>query len=549
MAWRKPANIGEWLKILSRHHRKAILPALLVAILIVAGSYKVPRVYYAEAKFRRVNDTTIETMGSNIMARNLAPIRRAVVEDIKGRNSIEQIVEDLGLTKDMPHATDGTLTGEGQLQKLDLVSNLQSRISIRYEIRSDQMDDIIIGYSDSDRSLPPRVANQIVENYIRKTRAQLDEMLLAAKTFFERETERYKAREQELTNKKLAFERDNPGLTPDDPGSVNTKRIEVNASLTRITQELEVSRAQRIKLEEWIKSQPEMIERVQRGQNPILTQLLARRSDMERELEAMVTVKGMTPEHPTVKKSQQQLAAIDQKISETEAEVPLSKEQVPNEQRVTAQRDLQSLEGTVTALTRQKDELAAQLDQLELLNRNFFAVRNEYVGLERNLAEAQEQYKFWDDKLKKTQIALTAAVGAQGVRLQFINRADDIARPSRPTFMMIVAIAGAAAAGVAAGVIILFELLDHSIRSIDQAVDDLKLPVLGAVTEIVSPAAALRRKVMHWGVYPALSAAMLVALAVVTWAIYLNLEEPHRFDQLVHRPRQYVKTVIGQSND
>ena len=92
--------------------------------------------------------------------------------------------------------------------------------------------------------------------------------------------------------------------------------------------------------------------------------------------------------------------------------------------------------------------------------------------------------------------------------------------------------------------VILAELLDGSYRSVEQAIDDIKIPVLGAVNEIVSPGLAMRRKVLGWGVYPACTAALTLILIAVFVLTYYSLEAPHKYKQLKDSPVQFIKRQI-----
>ena len=193
MAWRQPQNLREWVGIISRHKKKFLFPAVIVMIGMVISSHWKPRTYTATAMFERINDSALEQMGSSTINRNLRTIRQGLGHDLKGRAAIEQLIDDMQLMRDLPHTSDGELTTEGQMEKFDLIRKLQARIRVRSRIRSLHLDRIMVSYTDVDRKLAPQVVNQLVENYIRNTRRQLDEMLLNAKTFFEREVNRYRA--------------------------------------------------------------------------------------------------------------------------------------------------------------------------------------------------------------------------------------------------------------------------------------------------------------------------------------------------------------------
>lgn len=547
MAWRKPTNLKEWLGVICRHQKKAFFPAVAVMIIVMIASHQIPRVYRAEAKFQRRNDAALQQMGDRTIDQNLNPIRRALTEDLKGRTAIEQVVDDLQLTRDLPHTPDGQLTREGQMRKMDMVRQLQDRINVWFTIKSDEVDQICVSYTDTDRVLAPKIVNTLVENYIRKTRQELDEALLNAQTFFDREVQRYRTRVAELESKKLKFEMDHPGLAPDDPSSNQNKLLELRAQMAQAKQELKVTQQKHASLKAWVDGQPTFIEQKRRGQNPVLTDLLNRKTALENELEEHLMHWGRTDDHPLVVKTRRRLEEIDAKIKETPTEAVIGTDQSPNQSRMAAEQQVQMLEGTMVALSRQVEELAQQTEEYEVRNRNLFVVRNDYVKIEREYAEAQQQLEFWENNLRQTSVALRAEIGQRGVRLSVIQRAPDMARPSEPTLAGIIGMALVLGLGVAGAVIFLSEVADRSFRDVEHAIDELKLPVLGTVNEIFTERQIVQQKMWNWGIFPSLGAAMIIVLAVSIALTYLSLNEPQKFDRLFGASGHTTSSLVAGS--
>jgi uncharacterized protein involved in exopolysaccharide biosynthesis len=544
MAWRKPANVHEWLGVLARHKKKTLFPMLAVMIIAVLASFAFEREYRAEAKFARQSDLALDSSGNSIIKNNIEPIRRTTLEDLAGKPAIEQLIEDLGLTRGMPHTADGALTFAGQQAKSDMVNKFKERLLVKFQTQSDRVDQVIVSFADPNRDMAPKVANQAVENYLRETRRKLDETLLLAKAFYEKEVERYRALVQDLEAKQITFKMNNAGLLPDDPSSVQNKLIELRSQVTRISQELEVTKSQRAKLLEWIASQPDETVKTEKIPSPVLGQLVTERAELIKALNQHINFFNRTEEHPLVKKTRQQIADLDKRIEETPATSEGTVTREPNNSKILAQQQAETTLGTVTALSRQLVELNDQKDKFEMLDRNFVVVRSEYLRLQRDLAEATDQLKFWETNLNRTTIALKAELGARGVRLTFTQRAD-VAKPSKPTLLVVLGAAVVLGLMAGAGVLLMAEVTDHSFRSVDQAVDELKLPILGAVTEIATPAEVARRKILSWAVFPAVGVAMLLVLLMSVYLVYLNLEQNQRFEQLRRHPAQVLFEQLG----
>lgn len=548
MGWRQPTNLHEWLGILPRHKKKFFFSSVPVMIVVVVSSQWIEREYRAKAMFERINDAALEQMGSTTIDRNLRSIRQTINQDIRGRQAVEQLIEDLHLLRDLPHTADGELTAEGRMAKNDTIGQVASRIGIRFVTKSAFQDQIVVTFTHEDRELAPRVVNQIVENYIRKTRQQLDTMLLNAKTFFEQEVSRYRSRIAELDAKKLRFQMDHPGLTPQNPASVERRLEGKRGQLAKVTMNLRIAIEKRAKIQEWVGEQPEFYEKSLVESNPELVAIQGKIHTIRGQIERDIYQMGRTEEHPAVVKARIRLAELDAAAKRLREQVVVSKELVPNTDRMSAQREAETLTGTILALEGSAKQLTQEVEKLELLSRNFFVVRNEYIQVNRELGQAKNQLKFWDRNLGRTLTALTAEVGQRGVRMRLLERAPDLARPSNPTLPGILMAAIVLGAGSGVLLIIVAELLDHSFRNVEQAVDELKLPVLGTVNEIIMPSEVFRRRVVGWGLYPTVGTLMVFALLGCVYLAYVSLNEPLRYEQMMSRPQQFInRTLFGRA--
>jgi hypothetical protein len=281
--------------------------------------------------------------------------------------------------------------------------------------------------------------------------------------------------------------------------------------------------------------------------NPEVIRLRAQQLQLGTEIESM-RQQGLKDEHPRIKKLLERQAALSEQIGRTDAKHKVLKGDEPNVQKLELKQQLDLLGAQLTELEGQCDAARANVDDLDRLSRNFYQVQRDYTQCQRELDDARDQQKFWDANLSRTVKDRAAESAERGLRLSFINRATSDPRPSKPaglTIAVLVLLAGLAAA---LALIVVAELLDRSYRSIDHAVDDLRLPILGAVNEIVTPAVALRRRILNLGVFPAATGLLVLVLAVSWWVVLLSLLEPQKYDQLKHDPPQYLhQMLMGRS--
>jgi uncharacterized protein involved in exopolysaccharide biosynthesis len=550
MAWRKPSNLRDWLALVLRHRKKAFFPACLITIVVLVAGLSFPKEYNAESKFQGQNDLIAASTGSSLMADQLQRMRTQVSEEFRGRAAIVQLIDDLALRSRLKIPQDqktGELTAEGQLAFNDLIQKLRSRILVYSQAQTDTVDQYVVSYTDDDKELVPKVANQLVENYIRRTREQLDEMLLTTKSFFEKEKSRWDGRVIEVEQKKMRFEMDNRGMLPDDPAGVQKLRDDARKLKASKAEELKNLKDRQAGLEKFINDpkQPDLIEKEGMVPNPAMIDLRARLKQAEAEYDAHKQL-GRKDNHPLVQAAVKRINDLKDQIAKTPEQIKAVTGTEVNMPKVEARKELRFLLERIPSVAEELRIVTADVDHYDAIDSNFYRIRNEYVQMKNDLEDAREQRKFWDDNLRRTTIAISVDLQQKGMRLTVIQRAPDQIRPSKPNSMFILGVALAAGLGTAGIMILLAELLDRSFHSVEQAVDDLKLPVLGAVNEIVTPAVALRRRILGLGVVPAFTLLLLAALAISYYLLDLNLHRPQQYDELVRNPKSFIRqTLLG----
>ncbi|MEX2216613.1 MAG: hypothetical protein WD768_21040 [Phycisphaeraceae bacterium] len=547
MAWRKPTNLNEWLGIVLRHKKKFFYPAITVMIVFIWASQYMAREYWAEAKFQRRSDSN--SADSNVVPDTYRRIQQMMQYNFKGRPAIVQLIKDLNLDQGpkYPRMEDNELTLDGKRAYNELIAELTNSVRVSHQVNSEQVELISVSFTHMDRELTPKVPDKLVENYLRQVRKELDETLLEQKKFFDNEVTRYGRKVQELEQNRQRFMVKEGGIEPDDPMNVHTKLKDMKESREEKRAAYEKAKGGLTELIKWEQEQPDFIESKKQSENEQLKVLKETESRLAELLDYHLYELRRTEEHPAVKDTRRRLNKVRADIAAFSGPDKVDIEEVPNVEKLQAQKEIREQVGKLEASEKELVKLDEQIERYEVLNRNFFVVRNEYLKITRELEDSQDQLKFWTENLQKTQLSLTFAVSEKGMRLSIMQRAIDPDKPSSPALSKILAMAlmlGLATGGL---MIILAELLDHSYRSVEQAIDEIKLPVLGAVNEIVSPAAATRRKILGWGVFPLVTTVLALLLGGVFYLTYLSLEYPDKYNALRKSPVEFIKSQLTGS--
>ena len=537
MAWRKPSNIREGLEILLRHQKKFFFTTALIAILTVVVSLRLPRKYTAAAVLEMRRDLAISLVGSKTTEKAADPIRKLRRQELTNRSAIRQVIDDLGLTENLPHTIDGELTAAGQIALNDMIKKISRNISVKYLARYRDIERVRVAYTDQDRELVPKMTNRLVENYVQKASDMFDQKLILAKKFFDMQAARYRQKLHTAEFELIRFRSDYPGLDPNDPGSVDSTLVDLNARLDRTEEQINILRQKRKALQLMVDQQPEMIERRIDRLNPELEHLIERKQRLEDALFELQHAGGRASErHPRVIKLRRQIAQIEQQIATTEASVSYEGEKVPNIQRIQWIAEIKQMGAELEALEDQQSVLSRRIQEYEIRKRNYVELRNQYVTMKRDIADYRKQTYTWENEARRTQTALDAAISGRSISMTVIERPEEYSLPSYPTMPKVLLAALALGIGAGAMMIVLAEMIDRSFHGVQHAVDDLKLPVLGAVNEIVTPADLFRRKIFGWGIYPATAAAMVIVLIVTIYLASLSLADPSSYERLMRQP-------------
>jgi capsular exopolysaccharide synthesis family protein len=183
---------------------------------------------------------------------------------------------------------------------------------------------------------------------------------------------------------------------------------------------------------------------------------------------------------------------------------------------VTLQAQLSELQSAIEATRQEIQSLQAEMDDLIPLTEpgaieKLLAEKQEYLTTQQALLPSyQEAYTnlMVSGKLEGTtdkitnleknlslyqQIYLNLLDDRESVRLERMHNMPNVVQlnpatpsedPVRPRVLMNTALAGIAALMLAVGILFLMEYLDDSVKTVDQVVEKLKLPVIGYIAEI-----------------------------------------------------------------
>ncbi len=229
------------LTVILRHRWLFLFAASLFAIVVMLGSHRIPLKYSATAMFEHRSDSATEGISRN-KSESFSSIKPTLRHELAGARAVQQVVEDLGLTRALPHGADGQLTDAGRMRAQKLVRDLMKSIKVKWEVRSDQVDLVSVNVTHRDPWLAEHIPNALVKNYINWVSEQIVERLTASRDFLVKQVNDSQARVGEITRKKIEFETRHAGMLPDSPDELARCVQEVKSDIDSVRRQQIIAR-------------------------------------------------------------------------------------------------------------------------------------------------------------------------------------------------------------------------------------------------------------------------------------------------------------------
>lgn len=520
MAW----DIG-W-----RHRFRFVLTAFIVCVAVLAASLALPRKYRAEATFESRTDMVMAEIFNRGVTQNFNDPRASLAKELSGPAAIDEIIEQL---RQDPSLRQRFKIDAGELESLR--HELERKITLKYEIASNNLDQVTISYVTTNRPFAPWAVNQLIENYIRRARTQTDQRLNESVAFFTQECQRARQTIENLENQKLAFEIQHSGLLPDSPFGLQSSMAELRLELSELERQRESARLRIDSITESLAAAPALIPASAApltSSNPLEQEL--RQTEMR--LSECLTSLRMTERHPDVVALRQKIASIRAQLGQGQTSQTVAAPlMITNPKRQELDLLLTKAKADFEAYEKGCAQLRQRIEAANSQSEQLFPVRAEYQKLTRQIDEAQRQLGFWEDNLRRVEVVRAAANGDRGIQLRVLKpAANPQAVSPRMAQVMTAALLLALAAGALA--VFLSHQSDQTFHRSSDLAEATSLPIFGTVSELESERQQRLARLRTMVLYPLNAAAMAGVLALMVALVYFSLHKPGTLSQDTVRP-------------
>jgi protein tyrosine kinase modulator len=423
-----------------------------------------------------------------------------------------------------------------------------------------------VNYKSHSPDLALKVANDLTSLYLNENLTSRTQMAEQTSSFFSEEAGRQQARIMELDKKLSDFKQKNQDRLPEDMqlniqvsertemdvrdaenriAAIDAQRVLLEAQLAQINPTMQVfsdtgtrvmNTEDRLKA---LKSQlagfkaryapdhPDIVN-TQREVDGLEKQVkvddgtsdLARQLDQAKAQLARAQEK-YTPEHPDVVRLTHQVQELEKTVAAAPANGTLARERAhaDNPAYIQVKGQLDALSVEHESAVKKRDALRAKLDDYERRLAQEPAVERQYRELARDLDSAQLKYQEIRSKQTEVQVSQNLEAEHKGERFTMIEPPLPPEKPISPNRFLILAMGIVVSLSAGVGAVLIRNMLDVSVRSVQDIRSLLTVPPLAAIPFIVTQAERKRHKRVVRYSWPGAIVGLIVLGAVIHFLV------------------------------
>ena len=492
-------NIGYYLTLVSRRRWFIIVPFCLAMIVGMVLAVQLPKIYEAS--------TLILVQPQRVPEKIVTPVIEGYVEtristlsqQIMSRSNLERVIEKFKL-----------FSGPGSEDMLaeDKVESLRKRIKVQIgDAKARKVtDSFSILFQDSDPQIAMKVTNGLANYFIDQNLKERETIAVGTTGFLDTELDTIRKRLEDQEEILKKYREQHMGELPEQLNSNLSVLEGLFQQLSRKEESLRNSRLSLASLEKEISSSreaaPQGAGRVSE-ENMSIEQLKA----------ALALLRdSYTDQHPDVLRLKARIARREkeQPVDSTaqgggSAERSLSVK--PNRD---AERQKNALLGSISLIEEDMARLNRSIREYQRRIEITPKREQELLTLRRDYDNIRNSYNSVSNRKLEADIAVNMEKKQKGEQFYVIDVARVPEKPVSPNLLKLFQVSVAAGLAFGAGLILLLELMDKTVRRLDKLEEEIGLPVLAMMPRIFTSEDRKR----HRMVMAATTVSIVVALAL-----------------------------------
>jgi polysaccharide chain length determinant protein (PEP-CTERM system associated) len=491
-------NIGYYLSLVSRRRWFIIVPFCLAMIVGMVLAVKLPKIYEAS--------TLILVQPQRVPEKIVTPVIEGYIEtristlsqQIMSRSNLERVIEKYKLFSG-PDSAD--------MLAEDKVESLRKRIKVQIgDARARKVtDSFSILFQDSDPQIAMKVTNGLADYFIDENLKAREIIAVGTTGFLDTELDTIRKRLEDQEEILKRYREQHMGELPEQLSSNLSVLEGLFQQLSRKEESLRNSRLSLASLEKEISSLREAA-----AQGAGQTQAVGRVSEENMSIEQLqdrlaLLRDSYTDQHPDVLRLK---ARIARREKEQPADAQSGGSAVKPNRDVERQKN--ALLGSISLIEEDMARLNRSIREYQRRIEITPKREQELLTLRRDYDNIRNSYNSVSNRKLEADIAVNMEKKQKGEQFYVIDVARVPEKPVSPNLIKLFQITIAAGLAFGAGLILLLEFMDKTVRHLDKLEEEIGLPVLAMMPRIFTSEDRKR----HRMVMAATTVSIVVALAL-----------------------------------
>ena len=443
--------------------------ALVVMFAAIVAAYVMPKKYKAESIVFIEQNVISDLVKGIAITPSMDMKIKAIKVTMLSRTMVLNVIKALDM--DVHAASDRELDA--------MIEGLQKQIQIRLD---EKKGVFMISFEDKDPVRARDVVNTLTRLYIEENTSTKRKESFEATQFLAEQIEVFKKRIDDAEKEIDKFKAEAGQVLFADEGAIRSELNEANSQLEQL----------RIRINALKTSRGLLI-----SNTPLKQQLDAQ----QKSLEAM---RGRyTENHPKVRQLESAIAATKQQIK-TSGNSELN--------AVYRTAEYQSIKVELASLENTKKHLEEEIEKNRDILRKIPTVRSELAELQRKRSNETIIYEKLVSRYGQSEVSKEMELQDKSMSFRVLDPAVVPSLPSKPNRPLIMLLGIFGGIGLGVGVIILLDMLNPSIKTLD----DLKeygVPVLAVIPKVRDEEQAARQRRRDWWIYGVGIVGLLISLS------------------------------------
>lgn len=504
-------NIRYYMTVISRRRWLIILPFCLAMLVGIVLAVKLPRIYEASTLVLIQPQRVSEKIVSPVVGGDIETRIRSLSQQIMSRSNLERIIDKFKLFSE-PESKNMLVE--------DKLDSLRGRITVEAGGRSRSIKDtnsFSITFRDRAPQNAMRLANGLAALFIDENLSDREGVAVGTTDFLDAELETTRKRLEEQEQLLKTYRERNMGELPEQLDANLRILDQLSQRLTQKEENLRGSRVSLVALESEMAIKLGALAAAGQPSNQTMNEDLMSPDQLRDKLANLRA--SYTEQHPDVVRLKTKIEKIEKGqrvIEEPKGSAPaggyaaaqLSAELV--RQKTILLGNIGALENDISRLNQEIREYKRRIEIIPKREQELLTLKRDYDNI-------KGSYNSLLNRKLEAGIGVNLEKKQKGEQFQIIDVARLPEKPVFPDLPRLFLITIAAGLGLGAGLSLLAEVMDTSVRRLDNLEEDIGLPVLTTIPRIFSPAdkAQHRIKTMATAVSLAVALVLTVALGVV----------------------------------